>query len=154
MFDLYGLTLVFFDPKRWDFLIRSEKWKIWDLLGEIFQIQRWLTRPDPTRPMHQKLIRSDLGQKILTRTHQYSIVMYIIYLSIYIYINGRTDVCLFVCLLVCGGLMEIQTPASISMKFSIHIPTCPRKVLVQIWPPPPHLLGLGAQNPISWRTHF
>jgi len=45
---------------------------------------------------------------------------------IYIYKNGRTDVCL----LVCGGLMEIQTPASISMKFCTHIPTCPRKVLV------------------------
>jgi len=52
-----------------------------------------------------------------------------IYLFIfYIYKNGHTDVCL----LVCGGLMEIQTPAPILMKFSTHIPTCPRKVLVQV----------------------
>jgi len=29
-------------------------------------------------------------------------------------------VCLFVCLLVCGGLMEIQTPAPIMMKFRTH----------------------------------
>jgi len=61
------------------------------------------------------------------------------YKSSYIYINGRTDVCLFVCLLVCGGLIEIQTSAPIMMKFCTHIPTCPRKVLVQVWPlPPPH----------------
>jgi len=39
---------------------------------------------------------------------------------------------MFVCLLVCGGLMEIQTPEPILMKFCMHIPTCPRKV----WPPP------------------
>jgi len=42
---------------------------------------------------------------------------------------------MFVSLLVCGGLMEIQTP--VPMKFSTHIPTCPRKVLVQVWPPLP-----------------
>jgi len=68
---------------------------------------------------------------------------YLRYLSsssiFYIYINGRT----YVCLLVCGGLIEIQTPAPILMKFGMHIPTCPRKVLVQVWPPPPHPLGLG-----------
>jgi len=49
----------------------------------------------------------------------------------YIYKNGRTDVCLFVCLLVCGWLVEIQTPAPILMKFCTYIPTYPRKVLVQ-----------------------
>jgi len=32
-------------------------------------------------------------------------------------------VCLSVCLLVCGGLMEIKTPAPILMKFCTHIPT-------------------------------
>jgi len=41
------------------------------------------------------------------------------------------------CLLVCGGLLEIQTPAPILMKFSIHIPADPIKVLVQVWPPGP-----------------
>jgi len=54
---------------------------------------------------------------------------------------------MFVCLLVCGGLMEIQTPAPILMKFCTHILTCPRKVLVQVWLSPPHPLGLGAWNP-------
>jgi len=57
---------------------------------------------------------------------------------IYTYKNGHTDVCLFVCLLVCGELMEIQTPTPILMKFSTHIPTCPRKVLVRVRPPLPH----------------
>jgi len=49
-------------------------------------------------------------------------------LSLYI----KMGVQMFVCLLVCGGLMEIQTPAPILMKFCTHIPTCPRKVLVQV----------------------
>jgi len=49
---------------------------------------------------------------------------------------------MFVCLLECGGLMEIQTPAPILMKFSTHIPTCPRKVLVQVRPLPPGPGGL------------
>jgi len=48
----------------------------------------------------------------------------------FIYI--KMGVQMFVCLSVCGGLMEIQTPAPILMKFSMHIPTCPRKVLVQV----------------------
>jgi len=59
-------------------------------------------------------------------------------LLLHVYKNGHTDVCLFVCLsLVCGGLMEIQTPAQILLEFWKHIPTCPKKVLVQVWPPPP-----------------
>jgi len=33
---------------------------------------------------------------------------------------------MFVCLWVCGGLMEIQTSAPIWMNFCTHIPTCPR----------------------------
>jgi len=45
---------------------------------------------------------------------------------------------LFVCLLVCGGLIEIQTPARILIKFCTLIPTCPRKVLVQFWARPTH----------------
>jgi len=52
-------------------------------------------------------------------------------------------VCLFVRLLVCGGQMEIQTPALIVMKFCTHSPTYPSKVLVQVWPLPPPRLGLG-----------
>jgi len=73
----------------------------------------------------------------------YFVIVLISIYSIYIYKNGRTDVCLFVCLLVCKGLMEIQTLAPILMKFCTHIPTCPRKVLVQIWPPLPHPPGPG-----------
>jgi len=56
--------------------------------------------------------------------------------SLYVYINGRTDVCLSVCLLVCGGLMEIQIPAPILMKFCTHISTSPSQVLVQVDPRP------------------
>jgi len=65
-----------------------------------------------------------------------------------LYKNGRTEYrCLFVCLLVCRGLMEIQTPAPILMKNCTHIPTCPRRVSVQVWHPPPHPLGLGGLKP-------
>jgi len=42
-------------------------------------------------------------------------------LSIYLYKNGRKDVCLFVCWYVEG-----------LMKFCTHRPTYPRKVLVQV----------------------
>jgi len=48
------------------------------------------------------------------------------------YISIKRGVQMFDCLLVCGGLMEIQTPGPILMKFSTHIPSCPRKVLVQV----------------------
>jgi len=48
------------------------------------------------------------------------------------YKNESTDVCLYVCLLVSGGLTKIQTPAPILMKFCTPISTCPRKVLVQV----------------------
>jgi len=51
---------------------------------------------------------------------------------LYIYINGRTEVCLSVCLLVRAGLMEIQIPAPIVLKFFTHIPTCTWKVLMQV----------------------
>jgi len=51
-------------------------------------------------------------------------------LSIFYLIYIKMGKKMFVCLLVCGGQMEIQTPAPILMKFSTHIPTCPRKVLV------------------------
>jgi len=44
-------------------------------------------------------------------------------------------VCLSVCLLVCVGLMEIQTPAPILKKFSPDIPTYPMKFLEQVRPP-------------------
>jgi len=74
----------------------------------------------------------------------------LLYLSIYI----KMGVQMFVCLLVCGGLMETQTPAPILMKFSTHIPTCPRKVLVQVWPPPPHPLGLGGLKPLKLKDTF
>jgi len=67
-------------------------------------------------------------------------------ISIYKYIYKN----MFVCLLVCGVLMEIQTLAPILMKFCTHIPTCPRKV----WPLPHPPWAWGTWNPISWRTHF
>jgi len=67
-----------------------------------------------------------------------NLTLYSLRLSIYI----KMGVQMFVCMLVCGGLMEIQTPAPILMKFCTHIPTCPRKVSVQVWPPSPHPLGL------------
>jgi len=57
------------------------------------------------------------------------------HLSIYIKMGVQMFVCF--CLLLCGGLIEIQTPTSILMKFSTYIPSCQRKVLVQVWPPPP-----------------
>jgi len=60
-------------------------------------------------------------------------------LSIYI----KMSVQMSVCLLVCGGPMEIQTPAPIWIKFCTHIHTCLGKVLVQVWPSPPSPLGPG-----------
>jgi len=51
-----------------------------------------------------------------------------IYPSIYI----KMGVQMFFFLLVCGELMEIQTPVPIWMKFCTQILTCPRKVLVQV----------------------
>jgi len=60
--------------------------------------------------------------------------------SISIYKNGRTDVCLFVCLLVCGGLMEIQTPALILMKFARTSPPVQGRFSSRFDHPP---LGLG-----------
>jgi len=61
---------------------------------------------------------------------------------------------MFVCLLVCGGLMEIQTPAPILTKFCTHIFISQRKVLVQVWPPPPHPLGLGGLKPSKLKDTF
>jgi len=84
--------------------------------------------------------RTDYGKLALANGHmtnrfrakRHIPANFILYLILYIsiYKNGCTNVCLFVCLLVCGELMEIQTTAPILMKFSTHIPTCPRKVLV------------------------
>jgi len=62
---------------------------------------------------------------------------------LYIYINGRTDVCLSVCLLVCGGPFEAQTPARILIKFCMRVLTCRRKVWVNFWPQPPPPPGPG-----------
>jgi len=52
-------------------------------------------------------------------------------------------VCLFVCLLVCGGLMEIQTPAPILMKF----PQLSKEGFGAGLTPAPHPLGLGGLKP-------
>jgi len=81
----------------------------------------------------------------------------IIYLLLFlrsIYI--KMGVQMFVCLLVCGGLMEIQTPAPIFMKFCTHIPACPRKDLMQVWPPTPSPWSWGpktlrAEGHIFWK---
>jgi len=50
------------------------------------------------------------------------------------------------------GLMEIQTPALILMKFCKRIPNCPRKVLVQVWPCP--LPCLGGLRPYKLKDTF
>jgi len=61
---------------------------------------------------------------------------------------------MFVCLLVCGGLMEIQTLTQILIRFCKHLPTCPRKVLAQF--DPGHLTPwvCGALNSKSFSAHF
>jgi len=82
------------------------------------------------------------------------LLSYLIYISSLTYKNGRTDVCLFVCLSVGGGPMEFQTPATILMKFSTHIPTCPRKFLVQIWPPPPSPPGPRGLETLKAEGHI
>jgi len=58
-------------------------------------------------------------------------ILYLILSYIYIY-NIKIGVQMFVCLLVCGGVMAIETSALNVMKFCTHIPTCPRKVLVLV----------------------
>jgi len=63
-------------------------------------------------------------------------------------------VCLFVRLLVCGGLMEIQTPAQILIKFCTHIPTCPRKVLMQVWARPTHPPGPWGPETLEAEGHI
>jgi len=50
--------------------------------------------------------------------------------------------------------MEIQTPAPILMKFFTHIPTCPRKVLVQVWPPPLPLSLGGRPKTLKAEEHI
>jgi len=49
--------------------------------------------------------------------------------------------------------MEIQTPAPSVMKFSTHIPTCPRKVLVQVGLPPLPL-GPGGLETLKAQGHI
>jgi len=68
----------------------------------------------------------------------------------YLFKNGYTDVCL----LVCGGLIEIQTPALTWMKFCTHIPTCPRNVLVQVWPLPLSPFGPGGPETRKAEEHI
>jgi len=50
--------------------------------------------------------------------------------------------------------MEIQTPAPIWIKFCTHIPICPRKVLVQVWPPTPPLSGPGGPEILKAEGHI
>jgi len=50
--------------------------------------------------------------------------------------------------------MEIQTPARILIKFCTHIPTCPRKVLVQVCPPSPHPSGPGGPEILKAEGHI
>jgi len=66
-----------------------------------------------------------------SNTHQFICVIQ--YLSIYIKMGVQMFVCLFVCLSV--GMWRANgnpNPAPILMKFCTHIPTCPRKVLMQV----------------------
>jgi len=72
--------------------------------------------------------------------------------SLYIKMGIEMFDCLSVSML---RAFEIQTPVPMGMKFCTHIPTCPRKVLVQVWPPPPlRPWDWGSWNTKSWRTHF
>lgn len=72
-----------------------------------------------------------------------------LFIYLFLYKNDFTDVCLSVYLFVCW-FWEIQTPATILMKFCTHFTTCPRKVLVQVEPPPPLPdWTSGVLNPIS-----
>jgi len=58
-------------------------------------------------------------------------------------------------LLVCGGLMEIQTSALILMKFYTHTrPHLFKKVFGAGLTPTHRHWAWGAWNPMSWRTNF
>jgi len=62
---------------------------------------------------------------------------------------------MFVCLLVCGGLMEIQTPALIDLDEIFHAhPHLSKEGFGAGLTPDPSTLGLGAWNPKSWSIHF
>jgi len=50
--------------------------------------------------------------------------------------------------------MEIQTPAPILMKFCMHIPTYPRKVLVQVGPPTPSTPGPEGTKTLKAEGHI
>jgi len=114
-----------------EFLVLGDSLKKLNLLCRVFSLRLALAPPE---------FNSDLQSSIF-----YSI-----------YINGLTDVCLYVagCLLVCGGLMEIQTPAWILIKFSTHIPTCSRMVLVQFWTRPPHPPGPRGPETLEAEWHI
>jgi len=91
---------------------------------------------------HKKLIQPDPGQNFLTWTHRFSNVIKIIQtnnLSIYL----KMGVQMFVCLLACGGLMEIQTPALILMTFCTHISHLSKEGFGANMTPPPPLPGPG-----------
>jgi len=47
-----------------------------------------------------------------------------------------------------------SNPAPILMKFYTHIPTCPRKVLVLVKPPPLSLTGHGGLKPYKLKDTF
>jgi len=50
---------------------------------------------------------------------------------------------MFVCLFVCGGLMEIQTPAPISIKFCTHPLLFKEGFGASLTPAPLSRLGMG-----------
>jgi len=60
-------------------------------------------------------------------------------------------VCLSVCLLVCGGQMEIQTLAPILMKFCTHIPI---ECFVPVWPPLSLPPGPGGLETLKLKDTF
>jgi len=72
--------------------------------------------------------------------------------KIYICKNGRTDVCFLVHLLVCGGLMEIQTPALILMKFARTFLPGQGRFWCRFDPLLPPPLAWGAWISKTWRT--
>jgi len=61
--------------------------------------------------------------------------------------NGRTDVCLFVYLLVCGGLMEIQTPNTDLDEIFHAYPHLSKEDFGAGLTPAPSPLGMGGLKP-------
>jgi len=73
----------------------------------------------------------------------------------YLHINGRTDVCLFVCLSVgVSRDMEIQTPTPIKMKFWLAYPHLSKEGFGTGLTPPPPPSGPGGPKILKAEGHI